>query len=131
MIFKIILIQLVEDIPSKCEHVGPKKLIRLCSNNIPFKMRTKSVRGVEEVFKRFPLLRDKILEKLDLHSLNISKRASREFFEFTEKGRVLWKRIILRYITGNFYSEHHSLSLIIFFLHQAFGHWPLVIISSN
>ena len=43
---------------------------------------------------------DNILEKLDYKSLGNSRMASREICEFLENGRVLWKKMILKNITG-------------------------------
>ena len=55
---------------------------------------------MEEICGRFPLMADNILEQLDHQSLGNSKMVSREICEFLENGRVLWKKMILKNITG-------------------------------
>ncbi len=57
---------------------------------------------MEEICGRFHLLGDKIVEQLDYQSLANSRMVSREICEFLDNGRVLWKQIILKNITGNF-----------------------------
>ena len=55
---------------------------------------------MEEVIERFPHLGDKIMKELDYQSLVKCKEASRELCEFFDNGRVLWKQMILKNITG-------------------------------
>ena len=55
----------------------------------------------EEVYRRFPLLGERILKEVDYHSLTKCKVASREISEFLDNGRLWWKQMILRAIAGN------------------------------
>ena len=56
---------------------------------------------MEEVCERFPLLAEDIIKEMDYQSLTKLKEASREICNFLDDGRVLWKQMILKNITGN------------------------------
>ena len=55
---------------------------------------------MEEVCQRFPLVAEKIFRNLDHKSLTTCKEASRKLKDSLKKGKLLWKQMILKYITG-------------------------------
>ena len=57
---------------------------------------------MEEVCRRFPLLAEKVLSKVDYQSLVKCKEVSRKIEEFLRTKKVLWKQMIIKKITGNF-----------------------------
>jgi hypothetical protein len=69
---------------------------------------------MEEVCKRFPGLAEDVIAKIDPQSLTRFKESSRGVSEFLDKGKCLWKRMILENISGNFQqhiSKKHFTSL--------------------
>ena len=56
--------------------------------------------NMEEVCKRFPLVAEDVIKNIDYQSLTKFKEASRDVSEFLDNGRVLWKQMILKNITG-------------------------------
>ena len=50
---------------------------------------------------RFTLLAEDVMKNIDYQSLVKFKEASRDICEFLDNGRVLWKQIILKNISGN------------------------------
>ena len=57
---------------------------------------------MEEVCIRFPFMAENILKNLDFMSLVKCMEASRKMKECLDKGRVLWKQMILKNIKGMF-----------------------------
>ena len=55
---------------------------------------------MEDIYKRFPLLGDKIIEKVNYKSLVKLKETGREISGFLDNSRALWKRIILKNISS-------------------------------
>ena len=55
---------------------------------------------MEEECIRFPFMAENILKNLDFMSLVKCKEASRKMKECLDKGRVLWKQMILKNIKG-------------------------------
>ena len=55
---------------------------------------------IEEIFQIFPTLGGKVLLKIDDQSLTNFKLANKQICEFLKNGRVLWKQMILKNITG-------------------------------
>ena len=73
---------------------------------------------MEEVCKRFPGLAEDVIAKIDPKSLTRFKKSSRGVSKFLENGRGLWKRMILKNISGNFYqhiSKSHFISLYVIY----------------
>ena len=73
---------------------------------------------MEEVCKRFPGLAEDIIAKIDHQSLNRFKESNRGVSEFLDKGKCLWKRMILKHISGNFQlqlSKNHFISLYVIY----------------
>ena len=56
---------------------------------------------MEEVCKRFPLLAEDVIKRIDHQSLTKFKKASRDISEFLDDGRILWKQMILKNVEGN------------------------------
>ena len=53
---------------------------------------------MEVVFKRFPLIRRKVLKNLDDESLIRSVEAKRGIAEFLDNERFFWIRVIKKYV---------------------------------
>ena len=53
---------------------------------------------MDHICKRFPGMAEEVIEKIDLQSLTKFNEASREGSNFLDKGRVLWKQMILKKI---------------------------------
>ena len=73
---------------------------------------------MEEVCKRFPGLAEDVIAKIDPKSLTRFKKSSRGVSKFLENGRGLWKRMILKNISGNFQqhiSKKHFISLYVIY----------------
>ena len=60
---------------------------------------------MEEVCRRFPLLAEKVLSKVDYQSLVKCKEVSKKMNEFLNTGKFLWKQMIIKRITGNLYFQ--------------------------
>ena len=56
---------------------------------------------MEDICSRFPHLAEEIMKQIDYQSLTNCKLANRDICKFLNKGRFLWKQIILKSITGN------------------------------
>ena len=65
-----------------------------------------------EELKRFPILAEDVIKKIDYQSLTKLKEASRDVSEFLDNGRVLWKQMCLKNLEGNYF----NFILIFFFL---------------
>ena len=55
---------------------------------------------MDQVCKRFPHLIEKIVKKLDYLCLTKCMEASREMCDVLNNGKVLWKQMILKNVTG-------------------------------
>ena len=57
-----------------------------------------------EELKRFPILAEDVIKKIDYQSLTKLKEASRDVSEFLDNGRVLWKQMCLKNLEGNYFN---------------------------
>ena len=55
---------------------------------------------MEEVCKRFPLLAEDIIKKIDSQSLTKAKEANRTVSELLNNGKVFWKQMIMKKMSG-------------------------------
>ena len=62
------------------------------------KLNNNSKASMDVIFKRFPVVRQMVLKKLDDQSLVRSIEANRVFAEILDKERLYWVRIIKKYI---------------------------------
>ena len=68
-----------------------------------------------EELKRFPILAEDVIKKIDYQSLTKLKEASRDVSEFLDNGRVLWKQMCFKNLEGNYFNLNIFI-LIFFFL---------------
>ena len=55
---------------------------------------------MEEVCKRFPHLVENVMKQLDYQSLTNCKEVSRGLYDFFNNGRIMWKKMIIKNLTG-------------------------------
>ena len=71
---------------------------------------------VEDICCRFPHLAEEIMKQIDYQSLTNCKLANRDISKFLDKGRFLWKQMILKNITGNHLSVFNLAEKVIIIL---------------